>query len=265
MIFAGTFKKEMAGEMADGRINCRTEILESLFKLCVKYCAQDLSTFCVLNADCDLYFLHEGVQLPANVSEALMQSCREKGILNEALLHAFADPSKTRIRRLNVSNCSITDRTLRWFLPHRLTELDISNCSQTITIESLAYINLYGENLRSLLIGNSWGLFVDTEDIIRHGNNGVLSDRDFFLCPQLRAFSVHGIYDLTISAQKLLTSILQTKTNLGYLDLSSSQVEVEGMHYLGGMQQLKKLILYDVPIRDLVTAVKLLRKLKNLR
>ena len=235
---------------------------ESLFGLCVKFCVQELSTFCMLNSESELYDSYEGLQLPTDVSEALMDLCRERGILNESLLHAFSDPNKTKIRRLNVSNCSITDSTLRWFLPHGLTELDISNCSQSITTESLACINEHGDNLRKLVVGNSWGLFVD----IRHGTEGsILSDRQFLKCPRLKAFSVHGIYDLAISAKELLTKLLQSKSSLSYLDLSSCQVEVETMHYLEDMQHLTKLILYDVPIRDLVATVKVLRKLRNLR
>ena len=135
----------MAEEGWDSSFDSNTENVDSLFNLCVKLCADDLSTFCFLDKESDLYFCHEGIQLPADVSEALMERCMEKDILNEALLHAFSDPNKTKVRRLDVSKCSITDRTLRWFLPHGLSELDISNCNQSLTTESLAYINQHGD------------------------------------------------------------------------------------------------------------------------
>ncbi len=242
-----------------------TEGPDSLFNLCADFCVANLATFCSFNGNSDLYVALDGVELPSEVSEILIQLCRDKNILNESLLHAFADPSKTKLRRLDVSNCSITDRTLRWFLPHGLVELNISNCSQSLTSESLICINKYGKTLRKLFIGNSWSLFVNTEDIIKHGMDRRLSDTQFFQCPNLKAFSINGIYDLTTTAEDLLSGILQMKTTLTYLDLSSCQVKVETMSYLEEMQQLNQLVLYDVPIRDLGGAVKVLRRLRQLR
>ena len=238
---------------------------DTLVTLCTSYCVNNLQTFCHRPLGSENFsVLNNGVQLPTDITEALLNACREMGILNEALLHAFIDPEKTRVQRLNLNGCSITDRVIKWFMPHRLTELNISNCNQ-ISNDSLTYINQHGDNLISLFVGNSWGLFLDTKDLIPSTSGGIQSEQHMLRCPHLKAFSVQGLFDLTVSAQDLLSRILTTNLQLQFLDLSGCRVEVESMVYLGQMETLAKLILHDVPIRDLPAAVRVLRKLRNLR
>ncbi len=238
---------------------------DTLVALCTNYCVNNLQTFCHRQGGTDnCYTLNNGVQLPTDITEALLNQCREIGILNEGLLHAFIDPEKTKVQRLNLNGCNITDRVIRWFMPHRLTELNISNCNQ-ISNDSLTYINQHGDTLISLFVGNSWGLFLDTHDLIPSSSSGNQSEQQILRCPHLKAFSVQGLFDLTISAQDLLSRILTPNLELQFLDLSGCRVEVESMVYLGQMETLRKLILHDVPIRDLPAAVRVLRRLRNLR
>lgn len=103
--------------------------------------------------------LHKGLRLPGEISEKLFSTLHEEGLdLEDDFAMAFSDPTVSRIRSVDLSGSSITDRGLKCLLAHKLRVLNIHNCRH-LTIDSLEALNRESESLVDLTVGNTCRLF----------------------------------------------------------------------------------------------------------
>lgn len=276
----------------------------TLQELTVRYLIGNLETFCDYDKDAELYSLKPDVALPAEICDMLFSMFMEEGhTLDDKLIHIFSDPLRSRLKRINLRDSLVSDVGLGWLMPHVPIDLDISNCSD-LSKESIQHINRYGHSLRKLFIGNSVRIFreldmvltrsavgsesTDEEEgipfideemdavIVRnrtHKTNNNLANsqtpmstnQSIFSCPNLKAFSVHSLYETEYPAHDIMENILVPLKGLSYLDLSGCEIELEFLDCLERLSLLTTLILYDVPINNVSGAFHIIAKLKNLR
>ncbi len=225
---------------------------DTLLQSCVSYWVHNLDTFCSYDEQAELYSLREGLSLPAEICENLLDACQKKGfILDDKFLHIFKDPVSSHLRRINLRDSQVTDQGLEWLAQHNLLELDISGCTE-LTQESVHTINKNCSNLAALFIGNSVKIFDDidikSEELEDEENQYKFGVDYLFDCPKLRAFSVHKLNETECLAQDIISTVLRPLDRLTYLDLSGCEIELEFMKCLGNLKSLISLILYDVSI-----------------
>ena len=103
--------------------------------------------------------LHKGLRLPVEISEKLFSTLHEEGLdLEDDFALAFSDPTVSRIRSVDLSGSSITDRGLKCLLAHKLRVLNINNCRH-LTIDSLEALNRESDSLVDLTVGNTGRFF----------------------------------------------------------------------------------------------------------
>ncbi len=242
----------------------------TLSELCLQYCVSNKNTFCEHAPLSEKLVLKSGVTLPSEFCESLIQRYTADGRpLDDNFMHIFKDHLNTHLRRINVQDSNLTEEGLLWLLPHKPVELNISGL-RALSNRTLKAINQNGKNLIKLFIGDSIGIFDGVE--IREGSEGratgdarVFGGDYLFDCPDLRAFSVHGLDKKVCAAHDIIATALHPFPRLSYLDLSSCHIDVEFMDCLEALQSLQSLILYNVPISNISEAFQVIAKLKNLR
>ena len=101
------------------------------------------------------FVLREGLRLPAEICETLFAIIHEEGLdLEDNFAIAFSNPGKSRIKSVDLSGSSLTDRGFEALAGHNLRVLNVSNC-RYLTIESLEALNRHSDSLIDLNIGNS--------------------------------------------------------------------------------------------------------------
>ena len=97
----------------------------------------------------------------------------EEGLdLEDDFALAFGDPSISRIRSVDLSGSSVTDRGLKCLLAHKLRVLNIHNC-RFLSKQSLEALNQNSESLLDLNVGNTSRFFPEyvypkmDEDLVR--------------------------------------------------------------------------------------------------
>ena len=111
------------------------------------------------NVDKRHFMLHPGLRLPAEICEKLFSTLHEEGLdLEDDFALAFGDPSISRIRSVDLSSSSVTDRGLKCLLAHKLRVLNIHNC-RFLSTQSLEALNQNSESLLDLNVGNTSRFF----------------------------------------------------------------------------------------------------------
>ncbi|RXG69704.1 Protein zer-1-like protein [Armadillidium vulgare] len=233
---------------------------ETLEHHCAKTVASNPETICERFVDNGCWGLKQGVALPQEICEKLINIWQELGPhrLSDEFLAIFEDLSNTRLRRVNLKNSSVTDEGLRIILTHKLLELDISNCRK-LTKVSFDNINLYGNDLISLILSKN--IFKHLYDSKEEDPGSIIQKQGYvFNTPKLRRLVVR---DCRISKDlNFYSTLLRPLKQLTYLDLSNCYF-LDDLSYIKHLSHLITLILHNVEnIQETIPAI---CKLSNLR
>jgi Zyg-11 family protein len=245
----------------------QAEAPEPLLDLCFKFVVNHLETICSIDPFTKDYKLREGLNLPSEICERILQVYQQIGnSVDDRFINIFQNPQSTPLKRVRLRHSTITDDGLCTLLNHHLVELDLSYC-ENLTEGSLAHINEVGENLLSLSIGGFVQLLPDTLYPERNQTEepsqaiSPYERRGFILrTPNLRRLAVRALF---IPEEKTYFPILlRPLKNLTHLDLSSCD-DLGALNYLEDMNNLMSLVLYNVHrIQDMIPAI---CRLKTLR
>ncbi|XP_075228919.1 protein zer-1 homolog [Lycorma delicatula] len=228
---------------------------ESLLYHCLKFVARNLEVICYSNPHTKGYELINGLALPREICEKLLQIYQQNGyVLNDQFVRIFGNPAVTSLKAVQLRNSSISNEGLAILLKHRLTELEINKCNK-ITEEAFTKLNEYGDRLQSLVIGAG-------VDLLPH----FLPDNDYILkTPNLRRLAVRNLRNHGAQTSKLyFRRLLNALPNLACLDLSGCN-DLDNMLCLTSLPNLISLTLHNVPrIADSLIHVCQLRKLRHL-
>lgn len=246
----------------------------ALRELCLLYCVKNYETFCELDRYTGRYNLKDGVSLPPEICESLLDTYVSLGrILEDNFLHVFEDPMRTHLRKVNVQDTDVTEKALLWLMRHKPHELDISGC-KNVSSKTLEAINQYGKNLVKLFVGhcpfNLQNIIVKDKRRHQPSARGDAGDRTFgvdyiFDCPEVRAFSVYNLDNSVCPAHEIIATAIHPFKKLSHLDLSMCSIEVQNMDCWKDLVGLSTLILYNVPLTDVHGSFKQISRLKNLR
>ncbi|KAG8175428.1 hypothetical protein JTE90_002858 [Oedothorax gibbosus] len=262
---------------------------DSLLDLTVRYCIKYPRTFCQFNVHEPGYQLRDGLSLPQEICEHLLTVIKDEltdDYQFDSLIKVFKDVSRTRLRRVDLSNSHITDRDLAILSNHSITELNISGCKR-LTRGALYSVSKLFNRLQSLNIGTSSHIFQDD----RSSSKGTqINDDDHLLqhcmgliqwnvdagvpsiyeqgtpssleLPNLRKLS---IFDFSKpETNSCFMSLLRSAKSLTFLDLSRCELQGD-LNGLMAQKHLTSLILCDVSnVRDLITAVCQIKTLRHL-
>nr|CAD7454216.1 unnamed protein product [Timema tahoe] len=240
---------------------------ESLLDLCFKYVVQNLDTICSVDPFTRDYHLKEGLALPSEICERLIEIYQKCGnSVDDRFVNIFSNSHTTRLKRVRLRNSSITDDGLRVLLNHNLVELNISNCSE-ITEKSLQNINDRGDSIASLILGLSVNIFPDTlmsgipcaqainENICAYHKRGYI-----LRTPNIRRLAIRNLF---VEGKNLYFPVLVRPLHkLTHLDLSGC-FNLGDLSYLCELPNLTSLVLHNVV--GLQNALASLCNQKNLR
>ncbi|GIY11157.1 protein zer-1 homolog [Caerostris darwini] len=262
--------------------NCPDSLLDHSLKSCIKF----PRAFCQYNPREAGFELRDGLSLPEEICEHMLQVLKDElkdGDL-ESLVKIFKDVTRTRLRRVDFSNCPLTDRVLDIVCHHKIKELNISGCKQ-LTQSALYSIAQLRDVLFSLNVGSGAHIFSNEptskatgaeEDHLLHHCMGLLysnvedeaavqiePERLAYLeLPYLRKLVVHDLAKADQSS--CFMSLLKSAPYLNYLDLTKCDFRNELSNILIS-RQLGSLILCDVPnIRALIPAICEIKTLRHL-
>lgn len=245
---------------AESCLLCSNVAPESLIELCVDYILNHLDTICEYKPNTDQLRLHHNVALPIEICERLLMGRLNRNKRQiDSFINIFRDRQCTRLKRVTLNHTDIEDKSLKVLLQHRLTELELNNCS-SLGVTCLRYITAYGSKLQSLTIGEHMNIFPRRGFSVLHRDVNYFFEKGFIiLAPNLRRLTVKNLDSLQPEFYMLLLKPLE---NLTYLDLSNCS-KLSDFHYASHLVNLTSLILYNVDtIENIIPS---LCKLKNLR
>lgn len=231
--------------------------------LCTRYCIEHLNTFCDWSERSQKHVLRWGLSLPSEICEGMLRVRLESDVpLDDAFLKLFGDPQSTRLRRVSVRNCSsVTDDGLLAVLAHRLLELDVSNCPN-VTSTTLGNINDNGEELVSLIVGNSVHILPE----VLNGDDAApgCRERGYVInLPNLKRLVIRD-WEERLEPDYLSLLFRPLSRQLTHLDLSGCLYLGNPIYFLD-MTNLRSLILYSVPnLQDIVPFICQLKSLRHL-
>lgn len=251
---------------------------DSLLDIAVRYCVKYPRAFCQYNPREPGYELRDGLSLPQEICEHLLSVIKDELSDDnfDSLIKLFKDTSRTRLRRVNLSNSHISDKDLAILSNHNITELNISGCKR-LTRGALHSISRLWNGLQSLNVGSTIHIFYDE----RFSSKATGMDDDHLLqhcmgllyanvedsvptiyepqtpahleLPRLKKFSVHEIVKPELNS--CFMSLVRSAKDLTYLDLSRCELQGD-LNGLLVQKHLGSLILCDVPnVRELIPAV----------
>lgn len=241
---------------------------ESLLDLCFKYVVSHLDTICTVDPQTKEKRLKEGLTLPSEICEKLLEVYQQSGhSLEDKFVKIFENTETTRLKRVRLRNANITDYGLCILLNHKLTELDLTNCV-FITKRSLWHINEYGDSLLSLAIGPSVNILPDTlhpdsPETVGESLSSPYFKRGYIIrTPNLRRLAVRN---LNTHVEVLFFRLLvQSLHNLTHLDLSGCY-DLDDLSYLCKLKNLSSLVLHNVRrLQETMESICILKKLRHL-
>lgn len=236
---------------------CNSTAPEKLLDICFEYVNKHLETICRYDPVSDNLQLMEGVALPVELCERLLNvRSNSFTIINSSFINIFRNTDCTRLKRVRLRKSDIQDDDLEILLKHRLTELDISY-SPSLTTNCIGYITEYGSSLLTLSIGENTEIF--PTKIFGKLKVNEYEKNYIFLAPNLKRLSLKGLNMLQPDFYMLLLNPL---TNLTHLDLSHCS-DLRSFDYTEHLSNLSSLVLYNVDGID--TKVPAICKLVNLR
>ncbi|KAG8230818.1 hypothetical protein J437_LFUL010598, partial [Ladona fulva] len=233
---------------------------ESLLDLCLKYLVGNLETFCVEDPVSKTIFLKEGLTLPCEICEKILEVGQQNQCLEDRFVKIFENTQATRLKRVRLRNAHITDSGLCILLNHNLLELDLNNCVG-LTKLSLRYINKHGDELSSLVIGPSVNILPD--NLHPDYEEGMSEDGTYayiIRAPNLRKLAVRN-FNNNIPVQFFRT-LVRPLNRLTHLDLSGCY-DLGDLSYLCELKNLCSLVLHNV--RRIQENVDSICRLENLR
>lgn len=239
---------------------CTSAAPESLLDLCLDYILNHLDTICKNEPNSENFHLRDNVALPVEICERLLT-----GLLNRNkrrihnFVNIFRDRQCTRLKRVKLRNVDIEDKSLKILLQHRLTELELNNCS-SLGSSCLKYVTAYGNKLQTLTIGENTNIFpADTFHILNYESSDYFDRGYIILTPSLKRLTIKNVESLQPQFYMLLLKPLE---NLTYLDLSNCS-DLADLCYTEHLINLSSLILYNVDKIEYITPS--ICKLKSLR
>lgn len=131
------------------------DAVNSLWHLCLEFCAKHLQTICFNDAHTRKYVLSSGIDLPLYICNGLLETFGKLNIpVNDDICHIFADTSRCQLSIVNVQQTDVTDDGASWLLAHNLIDINFVGCKR-LTSSLLSHINSHGQRLRSLFIGQT--------------------------------------------------------------------------------------------------------------
>lgn len=241
----------------------------SLLDICIKYCLENQHIICSIVSENEPYTcsLRHGISLQLGICERMLHVFREDmhQTIDDAILHLFKDPIRTRLRKVDFHDSKITDVGLEIVLRHNVVELGISNCSG-LTERSLEIINNAGSSVLSLCIGTSVQIFHSVLSFLdmslTHSSEEIKTHTYILKTPNLRKLILRGLE--VPNEYNFFSALLKPLKMLTHLDLSSC-VPVKDLSYLKKLEYLTSLVLYNVPqLEEFITTLCQLKKLRHL-
>lgn len=228
---------------------------ESLFSICLDYCAEILG-----KAICGPWHqdeVFEGLNLSHIVNQQLFHACVRAGVLcKKGALSLFQGQQQMKLKRLNLSTVmDLMDEDLEGIMyTNSPTELHLA--SDLLSPRSLRAINRNSGNLVSLHLSNAKNILPGGEDADAAISHTHLN------CPYLRFLTLNKLMP---ESTKLLNVSLSCMTDLTSLDISNSDVDISQMENLRCLLNLQILKLHNVTFDNLESAFRAIAEVKSLR
>lgn len=249
--------------MLDSTADLEDNSPDTLVSICTEFCVKHLKTFCDWDYQEKRYVLRSGLSLPNEICEGMLNKCcaMDSCKIDGDFLKLFSNPQNTRLKRVNLRNCDyVTDDDMAIVLSHGLVELDITNCLN-ITQQTYDHINSNGEDMISLVIGNSVNILPETLDLDEISPPCSSNRRTCILnTPNLKRLVIKNWEELL--EIDYLSLLFKPLPHLTHLDLSGCQC-LGNLSELVYLSELVSLVLYGVP--GLSDAIQNICQLKNLR
>lgn len=231
---------------------------DSLLDLCVRRCLRVPSLLLEPSGH-----LRLGLSLPAGICERLLRLRGEElPPPGDAFLQLFADPSTTRLERVDIRGWEVTDVGLNIIARHPVTHLDVSQC-QRLTSKALDVINAMRPHLRSLVLGD-----VTSPIVFARGED---TDRPILQASNLRKLSWSGLREPGFGApdpswarRPYAARLVAPLKLLTHLDLSKCG-PLGDLSCLTKLEGLTALVLFGVPwLQESVASLCQLKELRHL-
>ncbi|XP_043505625.1 protein zer-1 homolog [Polistes fuscatus] len=233
---------------------------ETLIDLCFKLICDNLDIISIKDKH-GHRILRKGLTFPAEICHKFIEHMQrsKKGGSDDWFISIFKDTTATRLRRVKITNCNLTDASVQILMKHKLTDLELTNCCD-LTELSIEHVNANSENLRSLVFhGVSIALPIR---LVADENSSNYYKRGYvFKTPNLRRLAL-GYVGIPEKEYSLLLAGL---TNLTHLDLSN---HFQGLNFefYDQVPNLLSLTLYNVKVNvDPIAFVNNICHLKKLR
>ncbi|OWF49357.1 protein zer-1 homolog [Mizuhopecten yessoensis] len=220
---------------------------DTLENICLGVCAQNQETFCVEDPDGKLS-IRPGVDILPGVVDRLVSALKKDDVLDLKWINLFRDTSLTRLTRIDLSRCSVSDTEMNIVTDHPLHELILTNT--VLSKNTVECINKLSRTLRILKYENN-----PHESATEQSFTGVIADMletgqinnfgekqfgiDFFVnTPNLRILSLRDCYFREFHQSCSLEVLLTPLTKLTHLDLSRCVLDVQHLKCLENLRNL---------------------------
>ena len=96
--------------------------------------------------------IHDGLVLPSEICDHLLQTMAAEGLdIDDRVAQAFSDPTRSKLRRLELRNTHIKTEGFKMLVKHNLRELRIHKCDY-LSEEILPDLNLHADQLIELTL-----------------------------------------------------------------------------------------------------------------
>lgn len=125
--------------------------VESLTNLCYKVICENLDAISTKGKRGHRK-LKKDLILPSEICDKIILYSQQSEAIeeNDYFFSIFKNVHVTKLKRVKISNCSLTDSSVLTIVSHKVTELEFNNCSN-ITELSIEHLNENSENLQSLV------------------------------------------------------------------------------------------------------------------
>ena len=124
--------------------------LETLTNLCYKVICGNLDIISTKDKR-GLRTLRKGLAFPSEICDKIVEYAQQSEAIEkyDCFFSIFKNVLSTKLKRVKISNCSLTDSSIKTIAQHKLVELEFNNCSN-LTELLIEHINANSENLQSL-------------------------------------------------------------------------------------------------------------------
>lgn len=206
---------------------------DTLYDICMEYIVLNLNTITTKESLIRWRKLKDDVILPKEICERFLASFQNGNIVNDNVANLFRDRRRTRLEILKLRNARITDESLKVFLEHKPSVVELVQC-EYLSQASLDTINANSKNLKSLKIGPTTYLLSEDDTVYRQ--RGYVIDT-----PKLQSLTIHR---LRLSIFPII--LLRPLTQLTHLDLTDCLSSTGSTWALNEITNLRSLVLHSV-------------------